>query len=209
MTPYAALTLLTLAAAGPNGPGDVGKAANERRAADVRSTESADLAVPVLHGLALMSVMRATETVLWPQPFAEPQYFLAHYEEAYTKPPKFDSSQPFMRWDGDPLFINVVGHGLFGSELYVRARQCRLGWAGALLFTTLGSGVWEYVFEANGVRPSAGDLVYTPLAGLALGEMRYALHRAAGAVSSPPTRTVLRAIVDPFGELERAAGTGC
>lgn len=167
------------------------------------------IVVPVLHGLGLMTVMRATETVLWPRPFAESAQFASHYEEAYTSPPKFDSAQPFMRWDGDPLFINVVGHGLFGSELYLRARQCRLGWPGALSFAALASGVWEYAFEANGVRPSALDLVYTPLAGLALGEVRFALYRVAGKLSSPAVRSGVRAALDPFGEIERAAGTDC
>lgn len=168
-----------------------------------------DIVVPALHGLALMTLMRATETVLWPDPFARPQHFGAHYEEAFTKPPILDTRQPFMRWDSDPLFVNVVGHGLFGSELYLRARQCRLGWGGALAFAAATSAVWEYAFEANGVRPSAQDLVYTPLMGLALGEARYALHRAARHLASPVARGVVRAALDPFGELERAAGTDC
>jgi hypothetical protein len=169
----------------------------------------ANVVVPVLHGTALMVVMRGVETVIWPIPFAQPEHFAAHYEEAYTRPPKFDTSQPFMRWDGDPWFINVVGHGLFGSELYVRARQCRLGWAGSLAFAAAASTTWEYVFEANGVRPSALDLVYTPLMGLALGEARYAVHRAAAGLRSPGARAVVRAVVDPLGEIERALGTEC
>ena len=43
-----------------------------------------------------MSVMRGVETVLWPQPFAEPKYFGAHYEEAFTKPPIFDTKKPLI-----------------------------------------------------------------------------------------------------------------
>jgi hypothetical protein len=170
---------------------------------------SPDLVVPVLHGVALMGVMRATETVLWPIPFAYPEHFAWHYEQAYTRPPKFDTSQSFMRWDGDPWPINVIGHGLFGSEIHLRARQCRLGLLGSLAFTTATSAVWEYVFEANGVRPSALDLVYTPLMGMALGEVRYAVHRAARGLGSPAARRIVRALVDPLGEIERAAGAGC
>src|SRR4051812_23912933 len=82
-----------------------------------------------VHSLALMTVMRATEAYLWPDPFARPEHFAAHYGETFTKPPVFDPEKSFMRWDGDPLVVNVVGHGLFGSELYLRARQCRFGWA--------------------------------------------------------------------------------
>jgi hypothetical protein len=168
-----------------------------------------EIVVPAVHGLALMTVMRATEAVLWPDPFARPRWFGAHYEEAFTRPPKFDERRSFMRWDGDPLFVNTVLHGLFGSELYLRARQCRLGWGGALAFAAATSAVWEYAFEANGVRPSAQDLVYTPLMGLALGEARYLLHRAAGGMWSPVARGAVRAVLDPLGELERLAGTDC
>jgi hypothetical protein len=158
-----------------------------------------------------MGVMRATEAFLWPQPFADSNEsnIAWHYEQAYTRPPVFDSKQSFMRWDGDPLFVNVVGHGLFGSELYLRARQCRLGWAGSLAFAAAASTVWEYAFEANGVRPSAQDLIYTPIAGLVLGEGRYFLYRAAAGLSSKLGRSIVRGVVDPLGEIERAAGTDC
>ena len=88
------------------------------------------------------------------------------------------------------------------------AQPCHLGWLGALAFTTAASTAWEYGFEANGVRPSAQDLVYTPLAGLVLGEGRFqlvkGLHHRQGGLAD-----VLRWVVDPFGELERAAGSPC
>jgi hypothetical protein len=96
-----------------------------------------------------------------------------------------------------------------GSELYLRARQCRFGWAGALLFAAGGTVIWEYAAEANGVRPSAQDLVYTPLAGLVLGELRYAAWRGAGAVAHAETAATLRVLVDPFGELGRGLGAPC
>ena len=168
-----------------------------------------NVVVPALHGLALMSVMRATETVLWPDPFAKPEQFGARYEEAFTSAPVFDSRRPFMRWDGDPLVVNALGHAVFGSELHLRARQCRFGWAGALAFTAATSALWEYGFEANGARPSALDLVYTPLAGLALGEARFFAYRAASELRSPAARDAIHAVVDPLGEIERAAGADC
>ena len=215
VTPAAAMALLALA--GDASPSPAGErhgdpAAREEPLAADRAPErgrSPDVVVPTLHAVALMGVMRATETVLWPRPFAEPEHFAWHYGQAYTRPPKFDGDKPFMQWDGDPLAVNVVGHGLFGSELYLRARQCRLGWAGSLAFAAASSVVWEYVFEANGVRPSAVDLVYTPLAGVALGEVRFVLHRLAGGIRSPSGRAIVRVMVDPLGEMERAAGTDC
>jgi hypothetical protein len=211
VTPAAAIVLLSLADAAPARTEIAplpAPAADVATATLPRSTDP-NIVVPAVHGLALMTVMRITETVIWPDPFARPQYFAGHYEEAFTRPPKFDASQPFMRWDGDPLVVNVLGHALFGSELYLRARQCRFGLGGSLAFAAATSAVWEYAFEANGVRPSALDLVYTPVAGLVLGEARFLLHRAAKALRAPATRQVVRAVLDPFGELERAAGTDC
>ena len=34
------------------------------------------------------------------------------------------SSHRALEWDGDPWYVNTLGHGLFGSELYLRARMC-------------------------------------------------------------------------------------
>lgn len=169
----------------------------------------ANLVVPALHNVALMSVMRGVESYLWPDPFSRPQYFAAHYEEAFTRPPIFDARKPAFRWDGDSITINVLGHGVLGSELYMRARQCHLGVAGSLAAAAISSTVWEYVFEGNGVRPSAQDLVFTPLAGLVLGELRFLGYEAAARIARPVTRHVVQAVLDPLGELERVAGAPC
>lgn len=171
--------------------------------------EKPEFVVPILHALGLETAMRIGESVLYPDPFSRTQYFGAHYKEAFTKLPIFDSHRPAFEWDGDPWTINVIGHGLFGSELYLRARMCRLHWYGSLVFAATGSTLWEYAFEGNGVRPSVEDLIYTPLAGFALGEGRYALWNVAGGIQSKVLRHVTRAVVDPFGELERAFGTTC
>jgi hypothetical protein len=168
-----------------------------------------NIVVPAVHSIALMGVMRVAESVIWPDPFSRPEQFGPRYEEAFTRPPRFDPNEAFMRWDGDPFVVNGVGHALFGSELYLRARQCRFGWAGSLAFAAATSAIWEYGVEANGARPSGLDLVYTPLSGLLLGEARYFLHRAAGALSSPVARGILRGVLDPLGDVERALGTDC
>jgi hypothetical protein len=169
------------------------------------------LVVPTLHALGLMSVMRVSEAYLWPEPFAETDRVKLglHYHEAFSRPPLWDGSRPLFREDGDRWQINVLGHGLFGSELYLRARVCRLAPWQALLFTGLASASWEYGFEANGVRPSALDLTFTPLAGLALGEARYQTWRAVRRLGDGALRSTLSAVVDPLGELERALGTPC
>lgn len=167
--------------------------------------------MPSLHGLGLMTAMRLTEAVIWPDPFAETSLSRAgeSYEEAFTRPPKWDSSERAFEWDGDPWYVNGIGHALFGSELYLRARTCHNGVLPSLLFTVAGSTLWEYGFEANAVRPSGFDLWYTPAAGLVLGEARYALWSSARTLRDRNWRSVLTTVLDPFGELERALGTPC
>lgn len=167
--------------------------------------------VPAVHALGLMTTMRVTEAVLWPDPFADTRLdrIGGRYEAAFTRPPVWDSRERPFEWDGDPWIINVVGHGLFGSELYLRARMCRHDVGFAVAFAAASSAVWEYGFEANGVRPSALDLMYTPVAGLLLGELRLWLWRIGTKSPDPGWGRVLSWVVDPLGEIERAAGSGC
>jgi len=158
-----------------------------------------------------MTAMRLSEAYLWPSPFAETGRLELgqHYYEAYSRRPLWNSSLPLFEEDGDRWQINVVGHGLFGSELYLRARTCHAAPWQALLFAGLASATWEYGFEASGVRPSALDLTFTPAAGFVLGEARFVVWRATRRLDSGPLRSTLAALVDPFGELERGLGTPC
>lgn len=169
------------------------------------------LAVPTLHALGLMTGMRLTEAVIWPEPFASTDLSRMgeSYERAFTEWPRWDSSQRAFEWDGDAWYINGIGHALFGSELHLRARTCHQSVLSALAFTTAGTLVWEYGFEANGVQPSALDLWYTPAAGLVLGEARFWAWSAARRIGDRHFRGVLTTLLDPFGELERALGTRC
>lgn len=173
------------------------------------AVEAPQWTVPIFHVSATMLVMRGTEAWLWPNEFAnfEPAYVGQRYAAAYTQWPKFEASAPAFQWDGDGRLINLGGHALFGSEAVLRARQCGVHWVGALAFAAVASTAWEYGVETTGARPSAQDLVYTPLAGLALGEGRYVLWRAAR--GSGPWSRVARALLDPLGELERGLGTDC
>jgi hypothetical protein len=188
--------------------------ASTARAADPAAPAPAatpQLSVPVVHALGLMTAMRVSEAYLWPEPFAETNRLklALHYNEAYSRPPLWQSGRPLFEEDGDRWQINVLGHSLFGSELYLRARVCRLPVWQALLFTGLASATWEYGFEASGVRPSALDLTFTPAAGLVLGEARYFAWRSTRGLAHGPLRTTLSALVDPLGDLERALGTPC
>ncbi len=171
----------------------------------------ANWAIPIAHNLGLMTVMRIGEAVIWPEPFADfsSDQVGRAYEQAFTEPPLWDGSQDFFEWDGDHFLINGVGHALFGSELFLRARTCRHGPWVAAGFAVVGSTLWEYGFEASGARPSGLDLWYTPLSGVVLGEARYWLWRASSAISDRTWRTVAQAAVDPLGEFERFLGSEC
>lgn len=166
---------------------------------------------PTWHALGLMTVMRVSAAILWPEPFAETDMnvWVDNYEYAFSHEPKFDADLPAFEWDGDPWTLNVIGHGAFGSELYLRPRICRKTPLEAALFTVAASATWEYLFEANAVQPSGLDIWFTPLAGVLLGEARYQSWRAAESIESTLWRAVVQGIVDPLGELERALGTGC
>lgn len=180
-------------------------------ASDTAGSRAPNLAVPTLHATALMTVMRLSEAWLWPDPFAETRakVILKRYREAWTRPPKWDSQRAAFEWDGDPWTINVIGHGLFGSQLYLRPRQCAHPVWGSFLFATAASTIWDYGFEASGVRPSGVDLWYTPLAGALLGEARYAGWQLAESIANPTWRQITRVLLDPLGELERALGSAC
>lgn len=167
--------------------------------------------IPVAHGLGMLTVTRAVEAVLWPEPFAETDLTIIgeHYVDAYSLPPRWDGQEGFFEWDGDPWVINAVGHALMGSELYLRFRTCHHSPWASLGAAMAGTLVWEYGFEASGVRPSALDLVYTPLSGIALGELRYWVWQLASQWSASGASGVVKALVDPFGELERGLGAYC
>ena len=174
-------------------------------------TEDTRWVVPTVHALGLMTGMRIGAAILWPEPFADTSLSRMgeSYERAYTTWPRWESERHFFEWDGDHWSINAVGHGLFGSELYLRARTCGQSPPLALAFTAAGSAVWEYGFEANAVQPSALDLVYTPAAGIVFGELRYFGWTAASRLNHRTWRGILKAVLDPLGEFERALGTVC
>jgi hypothetical protein len=165
----------------------------------------------ILYASTQLALQRTAEAILFPDPFAETRLRVIgqHYDEAYTQPPLFDPRTRAFEWDHDPWTINVIGHGLMGSELYLHARGCRFGVAGSLGFAAVSTVAWEYVIEANGTRPSAWDLAYTPVMGIALGEARYRTWQVATRIEDATLRTVVRAVVDPFGEFARALGSPC
>ena len=169
----------------------------------------ADWRVPAAHAGGFLLGMRLTVSLAWPSAY-DPTRLDDQRDQlrlAFTRPPEFHADRPLLESDGDPAWLNGFGHALFGSEIYGRTRQCGGGPAAAFLATAAASAVWEYGLEAPYKRPSAVDLVWTPLAGALLGEGRFRLHRW---LRSRDAAGWLLFVVDPLGEGERRLlGTKC
>ncbi len=165
--------------------------------------------VPLAHAAGVLAGMRLSASLLWPEAY-DPTRFRAEGAQlrlAFTRPPELRAGRNLLESDGDPWWLNGFGHALFGSEIYGRTRQCGHGALGAFVATAAATAVWEYGLEAPHKRPSAVDLVWTPLAGAALGEGRFRLHRW---LMSRGAAAWLLFAVDPLGEGERRVlGTRC
>lgn len=166
--------------------------------------------IPTLHAGGQLVIQRVALSLLYANAFTldDPDRAARSFARAWTTPPLFDASRRVFEWDRDIFYINVFGHGLMGSEIYLRARQCGHGFWASFLFTAGMSALWEYGIEAWHAQPSAIDLAWTPVGGALIGEFRLAAWELAGRLPPVPRR-VVRVIVDPFGEMERALGTPC
>jgi hypothetical protein len=171
-----------------------------------------DRRVAALHSAGLLLGMRLGASALWPADYGPGALANApsHLREAISRPPLFRTDRSLLESDGDPWTINVFGHGVFGSEIYLRSRQCGGGALEAFAWTAGATIAWEYALEGTAKRPSAIDLAWTPIVGgLLIGELRYLTYRSLAGPDPGLLRRIARAIVDPLGSLERAAGTRC
>ncbi len=92
-----------------------------------------------------------------------------HFAEAWTKPPIMDT---------DHWFHNYIGHPYGGSFYYNSVRTRGAPPMPSMAFAAALSFQWEYIFEAVAERPSIQDLVITPIAGAALGELTHRMSRS-------------------------------
>jgi hypothetical protein len=162
-------------------------------------------AVPVGHAVGLLAGMRLTLSLAWPEAYDPfPLSRSGHqFAQAYNQGPEFHGDRALLESDGDPWAINVIGHGLFGAEIYGRVRQCGGGVLSSLAFTAGTSAVWEYGIESWSKRPSGIDLVATPVIGAVLGEARYQAQRWLRRRRPGFWRRFGEIVVDPLGEGER------
>lgn len=78
-------------------------------------------------------------------------------------------------WDIDGFRVNHIGHPYQGAHYHTGARAIGLNFWAALPFTILGSLKWELLMENT--LPAYNDMVFTSLAGPALGEILFRLSR--------------------------------
>lgn len=74
-------------------------------------------------------------------------------------------------WDGDDLYLNIIGHPYFGGVYYQAARKSGYNQWNSFIYSALMSTFyWEYGLEAFAEVPSIQDLVITPVGGWIYGE---------------------------------------
>ncbi|MEZ4468042.1 MAG: DUF3943 domain-containing protein [bacterium] len=78
------------------------------------------------------------------------------------------------RFDNNHFTINHLSHPISGGAYYLSARASNLGVAGASLTAFLSSAVWEFGLEFR-EKVSLNDQMFTPGAGIAIGEAYYRL----------------------------------
>lgn len=169
------------------------------------SAPSAIWSVPMAHTGGVLVGMRLALSIAWPSSYNPFPLSRSgeRFARAYTVPPELRGDRALLESDGDPWAINLIGHSLFGAELHGRVRRCGGGFLQALAFTAGASVLWEYGIESFHKRPSAVDLVLTPVMGAALGEGRYQLQRYLARRPLTVGRRVLEFLIDPLGETER------
>lgn len=170
------------------------------------------LLVPLVHTGGVILGMRLSLSIIWPDAYNPVPWSrsFSQFKRAYREPPEFRRERSLFESDGDPWPINVVGHGLFGAEVYGRFRQCGSGPIASLLFVTGAAVFWEYGPEAFHKRPSAVDLALTPVWGVLLGEGRVQIQRWLRGRPRGAWRRALEIVIDPLGEAERGwLGTRC
>ena len=161
--------------------------------------------VPSLHCAGIELAARISLSLIWPDTFDLTRVHRnwASFKSSWSSAPELDPRERFFEWDHDPWALNLIGHGLMGSEFYLRHRQGHHPFWLALLMTAAWTVTWEYFIESWHKHPSGIDLLWTPLGGLLIGEGRYRLYLLIRNRRPSRGRTVLLYLVDPLGQLER------
>jgi hypothetical protein len=131
---------------------------------------------------------------LSPQEFSqwEDKYWLYwgdNLKRAYTSPPV---------WDKDGWAVNYIGHPVQGSLAFNALRSQGAGFWESSAFTLGHTLLWEYLLEAINEQPSINDLIVTPIAGIALGELENILTRRLKRGGFTTAEKIIVTILNPF-----------
>ena len=102
-----------------------------------------------------------------------------------------------VRFDDNAFSINALVHPLDGTGIYLIARGNRLSPLPSFLITVAGSTIWEFVVEYREV-VSINDMIFTPMAGFAVGEPMVRLSNLLRAGDPGPVKEVLATLLNPI-----------
>jgi hypothetical protein len=131
---------------------------------------------------------------LSPQEFSqwEKKYWLywgSNLKRAYTSPPV---------WDKDGWVVNYVGHPVQGALFFNAVRSQGAGFWQSAGFNLFHSLLWEYFLEAINEQPSINDLITTPIAGIALGELAHQATRRMKSGGFTTGEKILVTLINPY-----------
>lgn len=96
-------------------------------------------------------------------------FYKRWYENIFVKSPEIDHDKPI---------FNYLLHPYAGAAYYMSARSCGFSfWQSMIYSAVISTFAWEFGIEACMERPSYEDILITPLAGSALGELFYIAKR--------------------------------
>jgi len=108
-------------------------------------------------------------------------------------------------WDDDQWSWNYIGHPLWGSETFLRARAQNFNFAESFAFSTAASVIWEFGMENWTANPSTQDLLFTSTAGSLIGEFRYHVLRKVAGKDDRKSKTI-RFLFDPLQGTSKFVG---
>lgn len=108
-------------------------------------------------------------------------------------------------WDDDEWYWNYLGHPLWGSETFLRARSQNFSFIESFAFSTAASVVWEFGMENWTSNPSTQDLLLTSTAGSLIGEFRFHVLKKLAGRDDPKSKT-LRFVFDPLQSTAKFVG---
>ena len=96
-------------------------------------------------------------------------FYKRWYENIFVKSPEIDHDKPV---------FNYILHPYAGAAYFMSARSCGFSFWQSMLYSAAISTIgWEFGIEACMERPSYEDIIITPVAGSALGELFYMAKR--------------------------------